>query len=307
MKQEHRAAKIARDKGKVNYPFGSFFMVVPGDNVSQKAPNQYKWAIFDYTNLMKPEINKMLQVWDMLQNEIIQPVPNTKVHFDEIVSAIFAAGPFYYYLIDFSNMQISNISSGFEELHGIAPGNIASIKDVLALIHPEDMDFVSKAEERAHLFIYEKGLENLTRYKVSYNFRFQTADGGYRLFNHQSLVLSVDQHNNIVRSINIHTDISHLTNVNNHKWSAIGLAGEPSYLNMDVWNDSETGSTARMFSKRELTVLHLIVKGLNSREIASQLSISPDTVKAHRKNILQKSGCSNMAELAARSISEGWI
>jgi Response regulator containing a CheY-like receiver domain and an HTH DNA-binding domain len=256
---------------------------------------------------MKPEINKMLQVWDMLQNEIVQPVPKTKVQFDEIVSAIFAAGPFYYYFVDLPEMHISNISSGFEELHGIPVSEIHSIRDVLALIHPDDMDLVAKAEEKAHLFIYQKGIENLTRYKVSYNFRFRTADGGYRLFNHQSLVLSVDQDNNAVRSINIHTDISHMTNINNHRWSAIGLAGEPSYLNMDVWNDGDTGSPARMLSKRELNVLDLIVKGHSSREIAGRLGISPETVKAHRKNILQKSGCNNMAELAARSISEGWV
>ena len=58
--------------------------------------------------------------------------------------------------------------------------------------------------------------------------------------------------------------------------------------------------------------------------MADKLFITIDTVKslqgyhfatwnklgalgAHRKHIMEKSGCANMAELSARSVSSGWI
>jgi len=256
---------------------------------------------------VKPEIDKMLRVWDKIQPDVPQPGALAKVNLDEIVSSIFAMGPFYYYLINFSDMSVSDISSGFETLHGIPADKVDQINDILSLIHPDDMEFVAKAEERVHAYIARQGIEKVLRYKASYNFRFRTADGGYRLFNHQSLVLSLDDSKKIVRSINIHTDISHITSQNNFKWSAIGLAGEPSYLNMDVWEPGHDDLVTKRFSKRELEVLRLIAQGLSTKQIAESLCISVDTVKVHRKHILGKSGCANMAELAARSISEGWI
>lgn len=255
---------------------------------------------------MKPAIDKMLKVWDKVQSEINGPVPDARIALDELLSSIFAIGPCYYYLIYLQDMRISDVSSGFGDIHGIPPQQVNHIDQIFSLIHPEDVDFVARAEERALLHILEKGMERVTRYKVSYNVRFKVADGTYKLFNHQSLVLSIDQHNNAVKSVNIHTDISHITSKNNYKWSAIGLASEPSYLNLDVDAGGEQDN-AKKFSKRELEVMRLIAEGHSTKIIADTLFITPDTVKAHRKNILVKSGCSNMAELAARSISEGWI
>jgi DNA-binding CsgD family transcriptional regulator len=257
---------------------------------------------------VKSEMNKMMEIWDKLQTEITQPVPSTKFRIDEIVSSVFAMGPFYYYLLHPEDMSISNISSDFEAMHGIGASQVNHVDYIFSLIHPDDLDFLAKAEEQAHYYILGKGIDKLTRYKISYNLRFRVADGTYRLFNHQSLVLSVDnQTNTIVKSINIHTDISHLTQKNNYKWSALGLMGEPSFLNLDVECDSEERESARRFSKRELEILRMIAEGLSTKVIADALFITSDTVKVHRRNIMAKSGCTNMAELAARSISEGWI
>lgn len=255
---------------------------------------------------MKSEIDKMLTVWDNLHPKLGKAQP-LQIKFEEVLSSVFTAGPFYYYFIHFPDMRISNISSAFKEMHGVEPMQISQIQDILSLMHPDDMEFVIKAEEKAHLFIRQKGVEKFTRYKVSYNFRFKMADGSYHLFNHQSLILSIDEHNSIVKSINIHTDISHITNINNHKWSAIGLLNEPSYLNLSVWNDPDPSDPVNIFSKREVEVIGLIVNGLGTKKISERLFIAEDTVKVHRKNIMKKSGCLNMAELAARSVTEGWI
>ena len=43
-----------------------------------------------------------------------------------------------------------------------------------------------------------------------------------------------------------------------------------------------------MFTKREKQILLLISKGFTSKTIANSLFISQETVKKHRKNIIQK-------------------
>ncbi|WP_435353713.1 response regulator [Emticicia sp. SJ17W-69] len=50
-------------------------------------------------------------------------------------------------------------------------------------------------------------------------------------------------------------------------------------------------------SPRELDVINLICKGLNSQGIAQKLSVSVETVKTHRKNIYYKLGINSVFEL----------
>lgn len=257
---------------------------------------------------MKPDVAKMHETWDSLLIVDRRPTELPPIRFDEILSSVFAIGRFYYYIIDFFDMSISHISEGFVGAHGLNPECLKTINDILSLIHPDDIDFVAKAEKTSLNFMYQHlDPEKLTRYKASYNLRFKTPEG-YRLFNHQSLFLTMDENNNFIKSLNIHTDISHLAQANNYKISIIGLAGEPSYLNMDInANDSVTDLKRNLFSKRELQVLQLVAKGLNSQQIAEALFISEATVKTHRKNIVAKSGCKNTTEVIAMGISQGWI
>jgi DNA-binding CsgD family transcriptional regulator len=50
-------------------------------------------------------------------------------------------------------------------------------------------------------------------------------------------------------------------------------------------------------SIREVEILGLIMQGLTNHEIAEKLFISYETVKSHRKNILEKTGAKNTAAL----------
>lgn len=52
---------------------------------------------------------------------------------------------------------------------------------------------------------------------------------------------------------------------------------------------------------RESEILHLVVKGQTSAEIAALLCLSPYTVDWHRSNLMQKTGAHNVAELIRRS------
>jgi len=60
-------------------------------------------------------------------------------------------------------------------------------------------------------------------------------------------------------------------------------------------------------SEQETRIVNLIATGINSKEIAIHLNLSPLTVQAHRRNILRKLNVNNTAELIRISVSKGFI
>lgn len=251
---------------------------------------------------MLPEIQNLYDVWH--PNRIAKGNTVPKISFDDLTNAIISTGPFYFYIIDFFDMTLSHISPAIAEIHGFDPQKI-SFNDILGAIHPDDIDFVSKAEKRSTEFFYEKvGYEKMLTYKVSYNFRFRLKSGEYALFNHQSLMLSLDDNGGLGKSLNIHTRIDHLSNSNTYKVSFIGLNGEPSFMNL---GPNEKSQDIKEFSKREIDIIKLIASGLNNAEIADKLCISSQTVKKHRANILSKSESKNTAQLIKNCTLQGMI
>ncbi|HEV2414595.1 MAG TPA: GAF domain-containing protein [Candidatus Dormibacteraeota bacterium] len=60
-------------------------------------------------------------------------------------------------------------------------------------------------------------------------------------------------------------------------------------------------------SRIESDIMRLAVEGLTNREIATRIHLSPNTVKFHIRQILQKTGSSNRTELAHEAAKQGWL
>lgn len=261
---------------------------------------------------METDIQVMHSVWQNNKFGSSHKKDEVSPKFEDLVSSIFHVGPFYFYVIDFVDMSLSHFSQQVEEIHGIPISEFKNINNILALIHPDDIAMVARLEEQAYgRLLMKLGVEKTTRYKISYNFRFKTADGSYKLFNHQALILQIDEKGGIIHSLNIHTQINHISTDLKNTYSLIGLMGEPSFYNIAV-EDNESKSSYKPtanngFSNRELQVIQLLAKGKSNTEIASQLSISPNTVKNHRKKILHKANCKNVQQLVAMCVAERLI
>lgn len=251
---------------------------------------------------MLTEIQSLHDVWET--NRTIKNTNQHQISFDDLTNSIISTGPFSFYIIDFFDMSLSHISPSMFQLHDFDPETI-TFNDVLGAIHPDDINFVVKAEAFLTKFFYENvGREKLLSYKISYSHRCRMKNGEYALFNHQALMLTMDDNGGYGKSLNIHTRIDHLSNFNTYKISLIGLNGEPSFMNLSLDEDNIESSE---FSKREIDIIKLIGNGLNNTEIAEKLFISPLTVKKHRNNILTKSNSKNTAELIKNCILQGVI
>lgn len=124
------------------------------------------------------------------------------------------------------------------------------------------------------------------------------------MVNHQALMLTLDETGGYGKSLNINTRIDHLTSFNNYKVSLIGLNGEPSFTGVGL---DDSLQQAEPYSKRETDVIKLLAEGLSSKAIADRLFISEETVKTHRKNILEKTNCKNTTQLISVCIRQGLI
>jgi DNA-binding CsgD family transcriptional regulator len=66
-------------------------------------------------------------------------------------------------------------------------------------------------------------------------------------------------------------------------------------------------SDTNLLSEREIEILQLVATGLTNREIAQQLTISPNTVKVHLRNIFDKIEASSRTEATMYGIEHGFV
>jgi len=63
---------------------------------------------------------------------------------------------------------------------------------------------------------------------------------------------------------------------------------------------SQSGRLAELLSRRELDIAALLITGKSNREIAGELHLSPETVKAYVAKLLRKLGAANRVEAVLR-------
>lgn len=252
---------------------------------------------------MPDHIDALHEVWDQSTDIITtRDVMTNPQQLDQIMASIFTAGPSYHYIVDFHDRQIKCMTSSIKEVLGFDPSTV-TFNDILSVIHPEDMSYVAKAEDRVLRHLYEKiGRDKVMDYKMSYCFRMKVSDGSYHLFQHQAIILSTDETGGFAQSLNIHTDINHLCKQNSFQPALMSVKGTPDFIQFNMKDELKAD---HQFTARELEIVRMLAKGMSSDRIADALNISPFTVKIHRKNILKKSSAKNTTELIAECLQMG--
>lgn len=233
--------------------------------------------------------------------------PTMKLKNPKEMLNLFSIGKFYYYYFNLATAEFDFISPEIEEVLGYDPQTLKAV-DFVNYIHPEDRPYFLKFEDANVSFFKTLDSDQFLRYKIQYDYRVRTKSGEYKRILHQLMILEFNEKKGILRSLGIHTDISHIKKEGIPVLSFIGFDNDPSYFDVfEKDNSLKLSPVKSLYSKREKEILKFIIEGKTSLLIAEELYISLHTVNAHRKNILAKSGCKTVAELIAKTIQHAWI
>lgn len=138
--------------------------------------------------------------------------------------------------------------------------------------------------------------------RFSINYRLKRKDGVTIKILQQSVILETNKKGYPVLVLGIITDITA------HK-SDDKMTFSISHYNPKIGFKTITSDSffveENKLTLREKEVIKHIVYGHNTSQIANVLFISPFTVRAHRRNILEKINCKNVAELVNYAINTG--
>ena len=259
------------------------------------------------TNKNHDQITKLISLWKSQGQTVQLDADSIEALKWSRYATTFAPGPCYFFLFNLELWKMEYVHDSVEAVLGISPEDY-SVDQLMSLHHPDDFERFQTLEKAAAEF-YNNAIpkSDITRYKVSYLHRLRHASGEYKWILHQIRPMIVNKDGRIMRSIGIHSDVSHLAIPHSNSISFIGF-GRPSYYDLDPYNFSlESTGKKHMFTDKEIEVIRLMAEGLSGPEIAESLNISGHTVKSYKKVIMRKSGAPNAVGLIARCIREGVI
>lgn len=256
--------------------------------------------------MMKKNRHLLSEVWEEFPEQLTDGYSElVHIPLGKYLADILAIGPSYYYVLNVIDNTLQQVSENILQIHGLAEYPVF-LNDVIALVHPDDVEFVVRAEKATFKELNKIGFQHKKELKTSYCFRMKVADGSYHLFHHQVNYLVEDEKKRFLGALNIHTDIQHITKENSYTVLICGIGGRSDYIQIDL-SEKTTENGFIQFTKREMEVLLHLAKGLSSTAIAEKLFISSHTVRIHRKNLLKKAGVANTGTLVKRCIEIGLI
>lgn len=250
---------------------------------------------------MLEEANK---IWETINMEGSVENLNYEMELQRKLINLFHVGNFYYYIFDVMNGCFKYINPNIQKVLGYTAHDM-TVEYFFSRIHPEDQPLMLNYENTTVEFFKQLPGDKIDKYKFSYDYRIRNVEDKYVRLLQQVITIQYSKTDNILLTLGIHTDISHIKKDGPSYLSFIGLEGEPSYIDVQV--DRIYKPSKNILTNREKQVVNLIISGANTQQIASVLFISAHTVSTHRKNILAKIGVKSVGELTRKVIQEGLL
>ncbi|WP_224489944.1 response regulator transcription factor [Robertkochia flava] len=255
---------------------------------------------------------EIIQYWESkyASNEVMGNNFNLEPFLHGFLAA-FSPGHSYYYVANFKSMTLPYVAESVVDFVGKKSDKV-TFQDIVATAHQDQVEMVRLKEQVIYDFYFNfLPREDVNRFKAVYLYKMQDPKGRTRVMLQQALPLNLDASGNLENALSVHTDVSYLRIQPDHTISFFSLKGSQSFLNVN----SETGrfdpesirgkDLLDVLTPREREIVGLLAKGLSSKEVSVQLHVSVHTVQKHRKNILQKTNCSNTSELVSNCIMAG--
>ena len=224
------------------------------------------------------------------------------------LSCLYFPGSSFSFLFNFNSKSFDYVSPELTEVLGYPVKNFSPDK-MFSLIHEEDVEHVLKCYNLMSKFLVEYlPVDEKSFYKVSFHYRLSDIKGNYKFFLGQGIICPPAKDGIISRLFCNCSDISQFVEEQSYNLSFIDLRGIRSYYNVKEEEDFQNSSRSDyQFSLREIEIIKLVSEGLTTKEISEFLTLSPDTIRTHRNNILKKSSQKKLTKVVSICIKEGLI
>jgi DNA-binding CsgD family transcriptional regulator len=185
------------------------------------------------------------------------------------------------------------------------------VQFVISRAHPTDLPSVLQFMEASHRPA-ATWFEDQEAGTFQCIYRFKHADGRWRWVTQQLLVLSLTRAGLLDKVLITFYDCTtkqkklaerHIANLAVKRTNSKLLEAVVATQQKLEIEDAGMIAPVHPLTAREKQVLQLVAKGLSSKQIADELSISKHTVESHRKNLLQKFKATNVADLIQKAHS----
>src|SRR5690606_31255992 len=196
-------------------------------------------------------------------------------------------GPCFHMIGDTVSLQFLEVSDKCKSVTGYSSQEIKQTgwDFHFQFMHQDDVDHCLQLIQLAWEYLNRLPGTLKKDYVCSFYYRGLKKDGTIIKIQHQVVNFELDKNKIITKAYILMTDVSHLDIPDTVKLSMMN----PITNSFFSANASNTGFTPDigLLSKREKTILQLMIEGFSSYEIGDKLFISFHTVRTHRKNILK--------------------
>lgn len=213
-----------------------------------------------------------------------QPTENGR----EISSSLEDRNSIIFYEHDLSTHKSAFVSNNFETITGYPCEKLREEANFMfKIIPPKELARLVDMGKKALDYIMELPMNERQGSSMRFYFPIIKSNGSILWLMDLFMITELNSEGRIYKSGGYMIDIT------NTKPSCIRAMVETVSGNIFLIN---TESTV-FFSKREIELLKLINEGLSSKEIATKLSISVNTVNNHRSNMMHRNEVRNMIEV----------
>lgn len=216
--------------------------------------------------------------------------------------------PFGTCLMDYSNKVYSYLSENCDEIISYSKEEYKEGgPDFHARnFHPDDkVVFTEQVFRDISLFWKSIPNEQMNTYRFSFNHRYFRKDGTISQLLQQSNYLEPNNEGIPVLNFLTFSDIGDFKTDTSLVLTISRLVNGLGYIK--VFSKSYTQKENSVLSKRETEILQLCYDGLSSKMIAEKLFISIQTVKNHKRNMMEKTSTGNITGLIKLGIKNNWI
>ena len=216
--------------------------------------------------------------------------------------------PFGTCLMDYSKSEYTYISDHCDEILSYSKKEYmeGGFEFHARTFHPEDRElFSGRLFRDIRNFWDHIAPEDMEHYRFSFNHRYIRRDGTTSQMLQQSTYMEPNHEGVPVLNLLTFSDIGDFKTDTSMVLTISRFVNGMGYVK--VFSKSYDQSENVPLTKRESEILKLCLSGLTSKLIAEKLNLSLQTVKNHKRNMMEKAAVRNMTGLINLSIKNNWI